>query len=115
MVRQFNEQSGRVSVWPVVGCVAVVIILAALSLPVLQILERTDGGGASLSVCANNLKNLAAALLMYADDNNGGLPCSLLRDPKATVPDVRFCTQLGEIPPPPKPGRTYCELLFPYK
>ena len=52
--------------------IAIIAVLAALLLPVLSRAK----GAAQGAQCASNVRQLIVAWLLYADDNNGQLPCN---------------------------------------
>jgi prepilin-type N-terminal cleavage/methylation domain-containing protein/prepilin-type processing-associated H-X9-DG protein len=63
--------------------IAIISILAAILFPVFARVREN----ARRTSCASNLKQLALGMLMYTQDNDGGLP-SYIRDGSATWPQL---------------------------
>ena len=101
-----------------IGCLTiggVFLCLAATAALLYPIFGRTHCYGERKSSCACNLKEVAIALKMYADDNRDCLPSSLIRDPKTKSFIPEFCTEISSSPGKPvTAARSYADVLNPY-
>jgi competence protein ComGC len=99
----------------VLNLILIMVIVVALTLILFPMLARTHCS-ARKSCCQSNLKSIAQALKMYADDYNGQLPSSCLVS-QAEQWNKRdfmtFATKLGKVPPESRTRKqTWSQVLY---
>lgn len=91
MSDQWKDES---PLWTVFTILAIIVLAAAIIFPMFA---RTHRGGARKDTCQSNLKDLAAAFIMYCNDNDAKVPSSALRGNKTWQAKefTRFATIKG--------------------
>lgn len=97
--------------WEALAILFIILVVAAFLFP---IFARSGCGGGRKSMCQNNLKSLAVALLLYSHDYDNQLPSSALvnHSKKWNRSDfLKFTKTTGTLPPTSRP-RTYFQVLY---